>query len=72
VDAKPKDDDFKIGPAGSANYKVGEYEFGALEQLPGPKVDAPRLTTVTLIVSKGGKEVWRRELAGNPWSDPIP
>ena len=32
----------------------------------------PMTTTVTLSVLKGKTELWKRELAGNPWSPPPP
>ena len=69
---KPKDDDFKAGPAGAFNNKVGDYEFRVAEQLPGFKPGAAMVTKVTLTVLKGKDEVWKRELAGNPWSPPPP
>jgi hypothetical protein len=72
ADGKPKDDDFKAGPAGGGTNKLGDYEFAATEQEPGFKPGAPRMTTVTFTVLKGGKELWKRELAGNPWSPPPP
>jgi hypothetical protein len=72
AEARPKPDDFKGGPAGGANNKVGDYEFRVTEQIPGFKPGAPRVTTVTLTVLKDGKELWKRDLAGNPWSPPPP
>jgi hypothetical protein len=72
ANGKPKDDDFKAGPAGGANNKIGDYEFRVTEQLPGFKPNEPMVTKVTFTVLKGGKEMWKRELAGNPWSPPPP
>jgi hypothetical protein len=69
---KPKDDDFKVGPAGVFNNKLGDYEFRMEEQIPGFKPGAPMVTKVTFTVLKGGKEAWKRELAGNPFSPPPP
>ena len=69
-DRKPKDDDFKLSPSGSVNNKLGEYEFQKHEQLPGVK--SPRMLKVIFAVLKGGKRLWSREIAGNPWSPPPP
>jgi hypothetical protein len=67
-DGKPKADDFGAGPGA----KVGDYEFRAQEKFPGFRPGAPRVTTVTLTVLKGGKELWTRELAGRPYMPPLP
>lgn len=72
TNGKPKDDDFKTGPAGGSNNKVGDYEFRVEEQIPGFKPGASMMTKVTFTVLKGKKELWKRELAGNPWSPPPP
>lgn len=72
ANGKPKEEDFKVGPAGAFNSKVGDYEFRIEEQIPGFKPGAERMTKVTLTVLKGKKELWKRELAGNPWSPPPP
>jgi hypothetical protein len=73
ANGKPKDDDFKAGPAGVGTNKVGEYEFREVEHIPGFKPGMPvTKTTITLTVLKGDKEVWKRDLAGNPWSPPPP
>jgi hypothetical protein len=64
---KPKDEEF-----GAFKNKVGDYEFGITEMIPGFKPGAPMVTKVTLSVVKGKAAVWRRELAGNPWSPPPP
>jgi hypothetical protein len=72
ANGNPKDDDFKAGPAGGGVNKLGDYEFRMEEQIPGFKAGAPRVTKVTFTVLKGGKELWKRELAGNPWNPPPP
>jgi hypothetical protein len=72
ANGKPKEDDFKVGPAGGGANKLGDYEFRMEEQIPGFKPGAPMVTKVTITVLKGGKELWKRELAGNPWSPPPP
>jgi hypothetical protein len=69
---KPKADDFKSGPGGGFDNKIGDYEFRVEEQIPGFKPGAPMVTKVTFTVLKGKKELWSRELAGNPWSPPPP
>jgi hypothetical protein len=70
--AKPKDDDFRTGPSGFFNNKLGDYEFQVSEEIPGFPPGASTVTKVTFKVRKGGKEVWTRELPGNPWSPPPP
>ena len=72
ANGKPKDDDFKTGPAGGGVNKLGDYEFQAEEQIPEFKPGAPMVTKVTFTVLKDGKEVWKRELAGNPFLPPLP
>lgn len=72
ANGKPKDDDFKAGPAGGFTNKIGGYEFRSVEEFPGFKPGAPMVTKVTFTVLKDNKEVWKRELAGNPWSPPPP
>jgi hypothetical protein len=72
VDRKPKPDEFKGGPDGGLNAKVGGYEFRVTETTPKLKPGAAMVTTVTLTVLKGKDELWKRELAGNPWSPPPP
>ncbi len=69
---KPKDDDFKVGPAGGGGNKVGTYEFQMTEELPSFKPGAAMVTKVTFTVTQDKKEVWKRELAGNPWNPPPP
>jgi hypothetical protein len=64
---KPKAADF-----GDPGGKVGDYEFRAEEQFPGFKPGSPMVTKVTLTVLKGGKELWKRELAGKPYLPPLP
>lgn len=71
VDRKPKPDEFKYGPDGF-NAKVGDYGFQVSEMTPRFKPGVPMVTTVTLTVLKGKDELWKRELAGNPWSPPPP
>ena len=66
-DRKPKAEEY-----GASAAKVGEIEFKLEEQLPGFKPGAAMVTKVTLSASKGGKSLWKRELAGNPWSPPPP
>jgi len=70
--AKPKDAHFESGPAGGFGNKVGDYEFRVEEQIPGFKPGAAMVTKVTFTVLKGKKELWSRELTGNPWSPPPP
>jgi hypothetical protein len=70
--AKPKDADFDAGTGGKFNNKLGDYEFQVEEQIPGFQPGASTVTKVTFKVLKGGKELWTRELAGNPWSPPPP
>lgn len=72
ANGKPKDADFASGPAGGGTNKLGDYTFEMNEEIPGFKPGAPMLTKVTFKVAKSGKEVWARELAGNPWSPPPP
>jgi hypothetical protein len=72
ANGKPKDDDFKAGPAGGFTNKIGGYEFRSEEQFPGFKPGAPMVTKVTFTVLKDNKEVWKRELAGNPFLLPLP
>jgi hypothetical protein len=72
IDRKPKDDEFKAGPAGGATNKVGTYEFRVAEEIPNFKPGAPQKTKVTFSVLKGDKPVLTREIAGNPWSPPPP
>jgi hypothetical protein len=52
---EPKDADF-----GVCGYKVGGLELVVRE------VEVTDPSRVTLTVSKGGRELWKRELAGNP------
>ena len=66
-DRKPRDADY-----GTFAAKVGAMEFKLEEQLPGFKPGAAMVTKVTLSASKGDKPLWKRELAGNPWSPPPP
>ncbi|MBA4064954.1 MAG: hypothetical protein C0501_14820 [Isosphaera sp.] len=66
-DGEPKAADF-----GAVGPKVGGLEFRFAEQVPGFKPGGPRVTAVTLTALKDGKELWKRELAGNPWSPPPP
>jgi hypothetical protein len=66
----PKEDDFKAGPAGGGTNKVGPYEFQVTEEMPGFGSGAARVTKVTLVVAQDKKELWKRELAGNPWLPP--
>lgn len=68
---KPKDDDFKAGPSGGGGNKVGPYEFQMTEEMPGTKPGAAQVTKVMLIVAQDKKELWTRELAGNPWLPPL-
>lgn len=68
----PKEAEWKVGPEGGVVGKLGEHELHAIEMTPGFKPGAPMTTTVTLTVSRGNKELWKRELAGNPWSPPPP
>ena len=72
VNRKPIADEFKVSPDGGIDPKVGEYEFQVTEMTPRLKPGAPMVTTVTLKVLKGKTELWKRELAGNPWSPPPP
>ena len=72
LDRKPKDDEFKVGPAGGGTNKVGTYEFRTTEEIPQFKPGAPMVTKVTFTVVKGDKPVMSREIAGNPWSPPPP
>ncbi len=72
ANGKPKDTDFAPGPASGGTNKLGDLTFEMNEELPGFKPGAPMLTKVTFKVVKGGKELWARELAGNPWSPPPP
>ena len=72
VNRKPFADEFKVSPDGGIDPKIGEYEFQATEMTPRLKPGAPMVTTVTLKVLKGKSELWKRELAGNPWSPPPP
>jgi hypothetical protein len=71
-DAKPKDADFAAGLGGPVSNTVGEYEFQMVEEVPGFRPGAPMRTKVTFTVLKGKTELWKRELAGNPWSPPPP
>ena len=61
-----------MSPDGGIDPKVGEYEFQTTEMTPRLKPGVPMVTTVTLKVLKGKTELWKRELAGNPWSPPPP
>jgi hypothetical protein len=72
VNRKPFPEEFKVSPDSAAELKVGEYEFQVSEMLPKMKPGAAMTTTVTLTVLKGKTEVWKRELAGSPWSPPPP
>ena len=72
ANGKPKDDDFKVGPAGGGGNKVGTYEFQITEEIPGFRPGAPMVTKVTFTVTQDKREVWKRELAGNPWLPPRP
>lgn len=72
LDRKPKEDEFKPGPEGRVIARLGPYEFQAREMDPRPRPGVPMVTTVTLTVLKGKAELWKRELAGNPWSPPRP
>lgn len=72
ANGKPKDTDFQAGPAGGGTNKLGDYTFEMNEEIPGFKPGAAMLTKVTFKVAKGGKKLWARELAGNPWSPPPP
>jgi len=67
---KPKEDEFNTSPLGTFQPKLGDYEFRTSEQLPGLKPGS--VTKVTFTVLKNGKELWSRELAGNPFSPPPP
>jgi hypothetical protein len=64
---KPRDSDF-----GTFGNKVGGFEFRVTEEIPGFKPGAAMVTKVTLGLYKGEREIWTRELAGNPWSPPPP
>ncbi len=66
-DRKPKAEEY-----GATAAKVGELEYKLEEQLPGFKPGAAMVTKVTLTATKGDKPLWKRELAGNPWSPPPP
>jgi hypothetical protein len=67
LDRKPKAEEF-----GAFSSNVGGYEFRVTEMLPGFKPGAAMMTKVTMTVLKDKKELWTRELAGNPWSPPPP
>jgi outer membrane protein assembly factor BamB len=67
ANGKPKEDAFQ--PVAT---KVGEYEFRLTEQGPELKPGAVQRTKVTLTVVRDKKELWKRELAGNPWFLPRP
>lgn len=71
---KPREAEFKAGPAGGFANKVGEYEFKVTEEQPPFKPGGfeAGTTKVTFTVLKGKKEHWKRELAGNPYSPPPP
>lgn len=56
---------------GAFGSKVGGVEFKLEEQTPGFKPGAASVTKVTLTATRDGKALWKRELAGNPWS-PLP
>ena len=51
---------------------MGGFEFRVTEEIPGIKPGVPMVTKVTLALIKGDRELWARELAGNPWSPPPP
>lgn len=68
---KSADDVFKAAAPKPTDPKVG-YAFRINEEVPGFKPGAPMLTKVTLTVTKDGKDLWSRELPGNPWSPPPP
>jgi outer membrane protein assembly factor BamB len=72
TNAKPKDEDFQYGP-GAFHDKIHDYEFVLNEEIPGfrPGVGG-MMTKVTLIVRKNDQDLWKRELAGNPFSPPPP
>ena len=72
ANGKPKAEDFTAGPAGAFGNTAGDYQFQMSEQLPGFKPGAAMVTTVTFTALKGKNELWKRELAGNPWSPPPP
>jgi hypothetical protein len=65
---KKKEDYFKAPKPGDN----GGYELSVDEQLPDPKPGAEKVTKVTLTVKKDGRQLWSRELAGNPWNPPPP
>ncbi len=67
IKRKPNAEDF-----GTTANAVDEYAFLVEEELPGFRPGAAMLTKVMLSVSKNGSVVWKRELAGNPWSPPPP
>ena len=67
IDRKPKPEEF-----GGLSAKVADYEFQIVEMTPKFKPGGSMLTSVTLTVSKDKTELWKRELAGNPWSPPPP
>lgn len=71
TEAKPKDEDFEYGP-GSFRDKIHDYEFVLNEEIPGFRPGAGMMTKVTLIVRKNDQDLWKRELAGNPFSPPPP
>ncbi|MCS6866748.1 MAG: hypothetical protein RMJ56_09100 [Gemmataceae bacterium] len=71
LDTKPKDDDFQYGP-GALHDKIHDYEFVLNEEIPGFRPGAAMMTKVTLVVRKNGQDLWKRELAGNPFSPPPP
>ena len=66
-DRKPKAEEY-----GATAAKVGAIEYRLDEQTPGFKPGAAMVTKVTLSALKDDKLLWKRELAGNPWSPPPP
>ncbi len=67
LDRKPKAEEL-----GKMSGNAGDYEFRVTETLPGKLMGFPNTTTVTMTVLKGKDELWKRELAGNPWFPPPP
>jgi hypothetical protein len=66
LERKPKPEEF-----GTHTNKVGDYEIRAII-MPDTAAGLMNKTTVKLTVVKDKKELWTREIVGNPLLTPLP
>jgi hypothetical protein len=63
---KPKPEEF-----GTHTNKVGDYEIRAIMK-PDTAAGLMNMTTIKLTIVKDKKELWTREIVGNPLLSPLP